>query len=122
MGSLAVHRIQHKLNLLTEEIFPLLGDRGTEVVENPPEDPSPKKFKCEMESKADGKTGEKQIDDCKIGNEESKGNSPDGSIEILEKHGLGNLSVRSPQQSVNLMQANTFSTFHLRPRKGLDRY
>lgn len=27
-GSLAVHRIQHKLNLLSSEIFPLLGDNG----------------------------------------------------------------------------------------------
>lgn len=33
MGSQAVHRIQHKLNLLSEDIFPLLGDNGTEVTD-----------------------------------------------------------------------------------------
>lgn len=33
MGSVAVHRIQYKLNLLSNEIFPLLGDGGTEVCE-----------------------------------------------------------------------------------------
>lgn len=31
MGSQAVHRIQHKLNLLSEDLFPLLGDKGTEI-------------------------------------------------------------------------------------------
>lgn len=31
MGSIAVHRIQHKLNMLNEEIFPLLGDKGVQV-------------------------------------------------------------------------------------------
>ncbi|XP_049817981.1 ribonuclease Z, mitochondrial isoform X2 [Aethina tumida] len=33
MGSLSVHRIQHKLNLLSEDLFPLLGDDGTEIVD-----------------------------------------------------------------------------------------
>lgn len=32
MGSQAVHRIQYKLNLLSEDFFPLLGDKGTEIV------------------------------------------------------------------------------------------
>lgn len=29
MGSTAVHRIQHKLNMLSPDFFPLLGDEGT---------------------------------------------------------------------------------------------
>lgn len=33
MGSLSVHRVQHKLNLLSNEIFPLLGDEGTETID-----------------------------------------------------------------------------------------
>lgn len=33
MGSQAVHRIQYKLNLLSEELFPLLGDQGSEVID-----------------------------------------------------------------------------------------
>lgn len=32
MGSLAVHRIQHKLNMLHSNMFPLLGDCGTGIV------------------------------------------------------------------------------------------
>lgn len=31
MGSVAVHRIQHKLNLLNQDIFPLLGDCGIQI-------------------------------------------------------------------------------------------
>uniref|UniRef100_A0A1B6FUU4 Zinc phosphodiesterase ELAC protein 2 n=1 Tax=Cuerna arida TaxID=1464854 RepID=A0A1B6FUU4_9HEMI len=32
MGSVAVHRIQHKLHLLDQQIFPLLGDQGIPLV------------------------------------------------------------------------------------------
>lgn len=32
MGSAAVHRIQYKLNLLHDDIFPLLGDHGTKIM------------------------------------------------------------------------------------------
>ncbi|XP_066140566.1 ribonuclease Z, mitochondrial [Euwallacea fornicatus] len=32
MGSVAVHRIQYKLNMLSSSIFPLLGDKGTPVI------------------------------------------------------------------------------------------
>lgn len=31
MGSVAVHRIQRQLNLLNQEIFPILGDNGLQV-------------------------------------------------------------------------------------------
>lgn len=34
MGSIAVHRIQYKLNLLDRGIFCLLGDRGIPTVQN----------------------------------------------------------------------------------------
>lgn len=33
MGSESVHRTQYKLNLLSEDIFPLLGEKGTQVIE-----------------------------------------------------------------------------------------
>lgn len=33
MGSEAVHRVQVKLNLLSEEIFPLLGDKGSDIID-----------------------------------------------------------------------------------------
>ncbi|GLV41872.1 Ribonuclease Z [Carabus blaptoides fortunei] len=33
MGSTAVHRIQYKLNMLHTDMFPLLGDDGTQIVE-----------------------------------------------------------------------------------------
>lgn len=29
MGSVAVHRIQHQLHLLNQELFPVLGDKGS---------------------------------------------------------------------------------------------
>ncbi|KAJ8965129.1 hypothetical protein NQ314_004354 [Rhamnusium bicolor] len=47
MGSQAVHRIQHKLNLLSEDLFPLLGDRGTEIVNEVSEVHINKKQKCD---------------------------------------------------------------------------
>lgn len=31
LGSLSVYRIQYKLNLLSEELFPLLGNTGTQI-------------------------------------------------------------------------------------------
>lgn len=31
MGSISVHRVQHKLNLLHGTIFPLLGDKGSRI-------------------------------------------------------------------------------------------
>lgn len=33
MGSISVHRIQYKLSMLSEDIFPLLGDMGTNIVD-----------------------------------------------------------------------------------------
>ncbi|CAH0564098.1 unnamed protein product [Brassicogethes aeneus] len=48
MGSLSVHRIQHKLNLLAEELFPLLGDNGTLTVTEHSNLHQNKKQKCEQ--------------------------------------------------------------------------
>ncbi|KAL1494480.1 hypothetical protein ABEB36_010074 [Hypothenemus hampei] len=48
MGSVAVHRIQHKLNLLSMEIFPLLGDQGSPVLETI-DGRQCKKFKTEID-------------------------------------------------------------------------
>jgi ribonuclease Z len=46
MGSAAVHRIQYKLNLLSNDFFPLLGDKGTEIINvESSEPPQPKKIK-----------------------------------------------------------------------------
>ncbi|XP_044272419.1 ribonuclease Z, mitochondrial isoform X2 [Tribolium madens] len=51
MGSSAVHRIQYKLNLLSNDIFPLLGDKGTEIIdEQLTEPPQPKKMKPDSPS------------------------------------------------------------------------
>lgn len=33
MGSASVHRIQYKLNMVHTEVFPLLGDEGTQLEE-----------------------------------------------------------------------------------------
>ena len=51
MGSSAVHRIQYKLNLLSNDFFPLLGDQGTEIIDEQCTDPpQPKKMKADSPS------------------------------------------------------------------------
>nr|XP_008197361.1 PREDICTED: ribonuclease Z, mitochondrial isoform X2 [Tribolium castaneum] len=51
MGSSAVHRIQYKLNLLSDDIFPLLGDKGTQTIDDQvTEPPQPKKIKPDSPS------------------------------------------------------------------------
>lgn len=48
MGSLSVHRIQYKLNLLSDEFFPLLGDKGSQMTQEAlVESPALKKLKSD---------------------------------------------------------------------------
>ncbi|KAG5890173.1 hypothetical protein JTB14_014340 [Gonioctena quinquepunctata] len=100
MGSQAVHRIQYKLNLLSNEIFPLLGDDGTEKIEEIPDANAKKKQKCEdsIESAVSKTCNQNYLN-------------------------LENLSVKSrpTTPSEPYIFPNTFFTYHLRPRKGLDR-
>ncbi|XP_022916728.1 ribonuclease Z, mitochondrial isoform X2 [Onthophagus taurus] len=94
MGSIAVHRIQYKLNLLSRTMFPILGDKGTQVLNE-------EKLKTEsIDSLPSSEQSESQIE---------------------------KLSFMSTSKSVlttfsdDWIQPNTLCSFHLRPRKGLDR-
>ncbi|CAH1971818.1 unnamed protein product [Acanthoscelides obtectus] len=98
MGSLAVHRIQYKLNLLSEDMFPLLGDRGTPTVNEVPGLHVNKKQKFENG----------------IENKDAINNT---------QNDLENLSVQSRPTSPSepYIFPNTFCSIHLRPNKGVDR-
>lgn len=91
MGSVAVHRIQYQLNLLSSEIFPLLSDRGTATSI---EKHCVKKQKLDDDAKQH--ETEQMIDGLSVN---SRPGSPDS----------------------NLIQPGTLCKFHLRPKKGLDR-
>ncbi|XP_018570801.1 ribonuclease Z, mitochondrial [Anoplophora glabripennis] len=98
MGSQAVHRIQYKLNMLSEDFFPLLSEKGMEIVNDNPGIHLNKKQKCE----------EKDL------------TSPSSLQNDLK---LENLSVKSRPASPTepYIFPKTFCSFHLRPKLGLDR-
>ena len=84
MGSVAVHRIQHKLNLLHPEIFPLLEDKGIPLQESA--------------------TAEN-------GNSRSK--DAEAESEVSDRTLSSDL--------FSVIQARTFCTVHLRPKRNVDR-
>ncbi|XP_065164662.1 ribonuclease Z, mitochondrial isoform X3 [Atheta coriaria] len=91
MGSIAVHRIQYKLNLLNKDFFPLLGDRGTER---------------QLKSSSPAvKTDEDLTTETNF----DYPNTSCGTTEhiIREKY-------------ASYIQPGTFYNFHLRPRTGKD--
>ncbi|KAJ8979969.1 hypothetical protein NQ317_013717 [Molorchus minor] len=95
MGSEAVHKIQYKLNLLNKDLFPILGDQGTQVVYEASGVHINKKQRCDCKSES---TTQNDLD-------------------------MNNLSVKSrPTSPVEpYIFPNTFCNYHLRPKKGLDR-
>ncbi|XP_074040729.1 ribonuclease Z isoform X2 [Leptinotarsa decemlineata] len=97
MGSESVYRIQYKLNLLSDELFPLLRDKGTQVIREISGANVKKKQKYEDGT---GNTGCTQND-----------------------LNLDNLTMQSRPASPSepFVFPNTFCNFHLRPKKGLDR-
>ncbi|KAK9692788.1 Metallo-beta-lactamase superfamily [Popillia japonica] len=96
MGSISVHRIQYKLNLLSPDIFPLLGDKGSKVIDAEVNENCSKKMKTECES-----------------------------LETSMEATSSDMTLTSVQESslsdCGCLSANTLVSFHLRPRKGLDR-
>jgi ribonuclease Z len=114
MGSVAVHRIQHKLHLLHQGIFPLLQDKSI-----PLEDP--------MRSENNGVRSM-----LEHGEEEDKGGVSCNLENSEEKHALINVySNKMAERTVtshktisdifSLIQARTFCGIHLRPLRGVDR-
>lgn len=92
LGSVAVHRIQHQLNLLSSDIFPLLSDKGTPVSE---EVHTAKKQKLQVEETTNNDT-QKMFDSLSV-------------------------KLRSVSPNSQFLQPGTLCKFHLRPKKGLDR-
>lgn len=96
MGSVAVHRIQYKLNLLNDNIFPLLKDGGIPV----------------KETDGDEKVEETNNEER---SENSESNSKEMSLKINEHPADSNPYVVGPT-----MQSRTLFTYHIRPRKKTD--
>ncbi|XP_046394521.1 ribonuclease Z, mitochondrial isoform X2 [Ischnura elegans] len=92
-GSVAVHRLQHKLNLLHSQIFPLLADSGI-----------PNISKTEIDAR--NEQGLQAADSIINTVNEDTG-------QLLHDH-----APKSPQSM--FIKASTFHSIHLRPRKGFD--
>ncbi|KAJ9587573.1 hypothetical protein L9F63_019004, partial [Diploptera punctata] len=89
MGSIAVHRIQHKLNLLHADIFPLLKDKGI-----PLEEPTTTQ----------------------------NGSSQSEEVSERKETDISDLSDRTLNSNTfSVIQAGTFCTVHLRPKRLVDR-
>lgn len=97
MGSEAVHRIQYKLNLLNDNIFPLLKDSGIPI----------KEAECDEKVK-------ESSNDVRMKNLVS--NSKDLSLKKKDQLVDSNPYIVGPT-----MQARTLLTYHIRPRKKADR-
>ncbi|XP_018335191.1 ribonuclease Z, mitochondrial isoform X2 [Agrilus planipennis] len=107
MGSISVHRIQYKLNLLSNRIFPLLGDRGTECIQE--------------ENISEGNSSIKRM---KVENGVNSVNNEGKTPPLITADSLEKLSVKSVPPSPtpsSVISPFTFFNMHLRPRKGIDR-
>lgn len=97
MGSVAVHRIQQKLNLLHPDIFPLLKDKG-----------------IPLEELSTLQNGKSQSEDVKQnGKKGGEAESEQDTSDVVDR------TLNSSLFSV--IQARTFCTVHLRPRRCIDR-
>ncbi|CAH1109294.1 unnamed protein product [Psylliodes chrysocephalus] len=115
MGSEAVHRIQYKLNLLSPDIFPILGDNGSQIISC---DPPPNQLLHKKPKLADSCTT--FIDDeivTKLKHLQRTPTSPTHSIKNLME-----TAAPKPSTAKEMMICpRTFCTYHLRPKRGLDR-
>lgn len=113
MGSVAVHRIQHKLHLLHQGIFPLLQDKSIPLEDTACSEKNG--VRCLLQQEEEDKRGVS----CHLENSE-------------EKHALISVySNRVVERTVtshkifsdifSLIQARTFCGIHLRPCRGVDR-
>ncbi|CAG2058797.1 unnamed protein product [Timema podura] len=114
-GSVAVHRIQHKLNLLHPNIFPLLQDRGIPIVELPSQGgvPSVTVPDDALRNRSETVTlsGDEHAVACEM--------LPMKDTPVMTNRGAsgGNSDVSS---SVSLTQGRTLTRFCLRPKRGLE--
>ncbi|PSN44798.1 hypothetical protein C0J52_22511 [Blattella germanica] len=101
MGSVAVHRIQHKLHLLHPDIFPLLQDKGIPIEQL-------KKIVNEDTLQTKYERVESENVETKV-----ESNNMDEEASNKENNRTTNDEVFS------VIQARTFSTVHLRPQRRL---
>ncbi|XP_068213231.1 ribonuclease Z, mitochondrial-like [Palaemon carinicauda] len=102
MGSEAVHRIQYKLNLLSEHLFPLLKDQSIPL----------KKIGDNGKDCSDNQDGIN-------GNTLQTGTSTESNHTTIDNSGT---SVLNSDLTIGpIHQATTLMTYHIRPRKKLDR-
>lgn len=100
MGSEAVHRIQYKLNHLSESLFPLLKDSGIP-------------FKEAGTTKESGSDVNGLCSDCPGKRNEN--------ISLQSEEDNSNTNLELPFITGPTHQASTLLTYHIRPRKKLDR-
>nr|CAD7441864.1 unnamed protein product [Timema bartmani] len=114
-GSVAVHRIQHKLNLLHPNIFPLLQDRGIPIVELPSQGgvPSVTVPDDALRNRSETVTlsGDEHAIACEM--------LPMKDTPVLTNRG-GNGGKSDVSSSVSLTQGRTLTRFCLRPKRGLE--
>jgi hypothetical protein len=114
MGSVAVHRIQQKLHLLHQGIFPLLRETGIPLEELTCNEKNgvvttilESKQKKERNAVLDSQNGDKQASLT----EDSANKITEGTVTACKHF----------SDIFSLIQTRTFCSVHLRPRKGLDR-
>jgi ribonuclease Z len=114
MGSVAVHRIQHKLHLLHQGIFPLLQDKSIPLEDTACSEKNGV-VRCMSDSTEEDKGG---VSLHLENGEEQHALINVDSNKMAERTGTSHKNV---SDIFSLIQARTFCDIHLRPRKGVDR-
>lgn len=124
MGSVAVHRIQHKLHLLHHGMFPLLQDKSI-----PSEDTACSEENGVVRAIPDPEQVGKKYDSLSRTSQSEDGDSPDlengeeGASIKEDSRKMTETTLTSHKKVSNicsLIRARTFCSVHLRPRRGLD--
>jgi hypothetical protein len=113
MGSVAVHRIQHKLHLLHQGIFPVLQDKSI-----PLEDAACSEkngVRCLLQHEGEDKGGVS----CHPENSEKKHLIIDVYSNKMTERTV--TSHKKNSDIFSVIQARTFCGIHLRPCRGVDR-
>jgi hypothetical protein len=113
MGSVAVHRIQHKLHLLHHGIFPLLQDESI-----PLEDTACSENNGVVRSMLESKEDKEGIS-LHLENGEEQ-----GALINVDSNKMAERTVTSHEKVLDifsLIQARTFYSLHLRPCRGVGR-
>jgi len=113
MGSVAVHRIQHKLHLLHQGIFPLLQDKSMPLEDTAFSEKNG--VRCLLEHEKEDKGGVS----CHLENSEEKHPLIDVYSSKMAERTV--ISHKKNSDIFSVIQARTFCGIHLRPCRGVDR-